>query len=343
MDVINKKELLSSGRLSVKERVLKNFRFVISHSVFGPLLALFLTTIIFTIGTNGFFLSLGNILTILNLSGVLAIIALGVSMPILMGGIDLSVEGTMSLTSVVMGFLVKNSQTNIDIGFWVIPVVMIIGSIVGIINGLLNTKLKIPSFMATLGMGFVAQGLAVILSRGATIPFLDPRFQDLANGKRLLGIPNITIISVILGVILLVMQRRTPLGKSIYAIGGNEELAKQSGINAERVKISIFGLAGCLYGIAAFFLGSRLNCANPTLSKGFLFPAITAAIVGGTALTGGIGGALNAFIGTLVVTGLNNGMVLMQINPYIQGAVMGFILIGAVAVTIDREKIGIIK
>jgi ribose transport system permease protein len=343
MDVINRKELLSSDRLSVKERVLKNFRFVISHSVFGPLLALFLITIIFAIGTNGFFLSLGNILTILNLSGVLAIIALGVSMPILMGGIDLSVEGVMSLTSVIMGFLVKNSQTNIDIGFWVIPVVMIIGSIVGIINGLLNTKLKIPSFMATLGMGFVAQGLAVILSKGATIPFLDPRFQNLANGKRLLGIPNITIIAVILGVILLIMQRRTPLGKSIYAIGGNEELAKQSGINAERVKISIFGLAGCLYGIAAFFLCSRLNCANPTLSKGFLFPAITAAIVGGTALTGGIGGALNAFIGTLVVTGLNNGMILMQINPYIQGAVMGFILIGAVAITIDREKIGIIK
>lgn len=343
MDVINRKELLSSDKLSVKERVLKNFRFVISHSVFGPLLALSLVTIIFTIGTNGFFLSLGNILTILNLSGVLAIIALGVSMPILMGGIDLSVEGVMSLTSVIMGFLVKNSQTNIDIGFWVIPVVMIIGSIVGIVNGLLNTKLKIPSFMATLGMGFVAQGLAVILSKGATIPFLDSRFQNLANGKRLLGIPNIAIIAVILGVILLIMQRRTPLGKSIYAIGGNEELAKQSGINAERVKISIFGLAGCLYGIAAFFLCSRLNCANPTLSKGFLFPAITAAIVGGTALTGGIGGALNAFIGTLVVTGLNNGMILMQINPYIQGAVMGFILIGAVAITIDREKIGIIK
>jgi len=259
------------------------------------------------------------------------------------GGIDLSIEGIMSLTAVVCGFLVKNSLTKIDIGFWALPVVMIIGAIVGIINGLINTKLKIPSFMATLGMGFVAQGLAVILSRGSTIPFLDPRFQDLANGKRLLGIPNITIIAVILGVILLIMQKRTPLGKSIYAIGGNEELAKQSGINVERVKISIFGLAGCLYGIAAFFLGSRLNCANPTLSKGFLFPAITAAIVGGTALTGGIGGALNAFIGTLVVTGLNNGMVLMQINPYIQGAVMGFILIGAVAVTIDREKIGIIK
>lgn len=343
MNVINKKEFLNASKLSVKERALKGLRFIISHSVFGPLLALFLITIIFTIGTNGFFLSLGNIITILNLSGVLAIIALGVSMPILMGGIDLSIEGTISLIAVVCGFLVKNSKTNIDIGFWVIPVVMIIGSIVGIINGLLNTKLKIPSFMATLGMGFVAQGLAVILSRGATIPFLDPRFQDLANGRRLLGIPNITIIAVILGVILLIMQRRTSLGKSIYAIGGNEALAEQAGINVARAKIIVFCLAGCLYGIAAFFLCSRLNCANPTLSKGFLFPAITAAIVGGTALTGGIGGALNAFIGTLVVTSLNNGMVLMQINPYIQGAVMGFILIGAVAITIDREKIGIIK
>jgi ribose transport system permease protein len=341
--VINKKELLSSGKLSVKERVLKNFRFIISHSVFGPLTSLFLIVIIFAIGTNAFFLSSGNILTILNLSGVLAIITLGISMVIIMGGIDLSVEGVMSLTAVVCGFLVKNSLTKIDIGFWALPVVMIIGAILGIINGLVNTKLKIPSFMATLGMGFIAQGLAVILTRGATVPFLDPRYQDLVNGSKLLGIPNIIIIAVILGVILLIMQKRTPLGKSIYAIGGNEELAKQAGINVARVKISIFGLAGCLYGMAGFFLCSRLNCANPTLSKGFLFPAITAAVVGGTALTGGIGGALNAFIGVLVVTGLNNGMVLMQINPYIQGAVMGFILIGAIAITIDREKIGIIK
>jgi len=336
---VKEKELLSSGRLSVKERVLKNFRFVISHSVFGPLLALFLITIIFTIGTNGIFLSLENITTILNLSGVLAIIALGISMPILIGSIDLSVEGIISLIAVVCGFLVKNSQTNIDIGFWVLPV----ATIVGIINGLINTKLKIPSFMATLGMSYVAQGLAVILSRGATIPFLDPRFQDLANGSRFLGIPNITVIAVILCIILLMMQRRTPLGKSIYAIGGNEALAEQAGINVVRTKISVFLLAGCLYGIAAFFLCSRLNCANPTLSKGFLFPAITATIVGGTAITGGIGGALNAFIGALVVIGLNNGMVLMQINPYFQGAIMGVILIGAVAITIDREKIGIIK
>lgn len=343
MNVINKKEFLNASKLSVKERASKGFRFIISHSVFGPLLALFLITIIFTIGTNGFFLSLGNILTILNLSGVLAIIALGVSMPILMGGIDLSIEGTISLVAVICGLLVKNSKTAIDIGFWVLPVAMIIGSIVGIINGLINTKLKIPSFMATLGMGYVAQGLAVIISRGGTIPFLDSRFQNLANGSRLLGIPNITVIAVILCVILLMMQRRTPLGKSIYAIGGNEALAEQAGINVARTKISVFCLAGCLYGIAAFFLCSRLNCANPTLSKGFLFPAITATIVGGTAITGGIGGALNAFIGSLVVIGLNNGMVLMQINPYIQGAVMGVILIGGVTITIDREKIGIIK
>ena len=337
------KELLNGDKLSVKKKVLKDLQLIISHSVFRPLLVLFLITVIFTIGTNGFFLYSANILNILNLSGVVTIIAFGVSMPILMGGIDLSVEGVMSLTAVICGFLVKNSLTKIDIGFWALPVVMTIGAIFGIINGLLNTKLKIPSFMATLGMSFITQGLAIVLTKGVTVPFLDPRYQDLVNGSKLLGIPNITIIAVILGVILLIMQKRTPLGKSIYAIGGNEALAKQAGINVERAKISIFGLSGCLYGIAAFFLCSQLNCANSLLSKGLLFPAITAAVVGGTAITGGTGGALNAFIGALVVTGLNNGMVLMQINPYIQGAIMGLLLIGAVAITIDREKIGIIK
>jgi len=340
--VINKKELLSSGRLSVRERVVRDFRHIISHSVFGPLTALILIIIIFTIGTNGFFLSLENILTIFSLSGVLAIIALGTSSIILMGAIDLSTEGVISLSAIVCGFLVKNPQTKIDIGFWALPIVMMVGATVGIINGLVNTKLKIPSFMTTLGMWYVTLGLAVILNKGATIPFLDPQFQELANG-RLIGIPNMTIIAVILCVILIVIQRRTQLGKSMYAIGGNEALAKQAGINVERVKIIVFCLAGCLYGIAAFFLSSRLNCANPTLSKGIIFQAITATIVGGTALTGGIGGAFNTFIGVLVVTALNNGMVLMQINPYIRGAVMGFVLILAIAITIDREKIGIIK
>jgi len=219
---------------------------------------------------------------------------------------------------------------------------MLVGAMTGCVNGVINTKLKIPSFIATLGMWFATMGLAVIISRGETTPFLDPRLQQLTNGY-LFGVPNITIIAVLLLLIVLLLQKRTALGKHILAIGGDEVLAKQAGVNVERVKIFVFALAGCLYGVSAFFVASRLNVANPTLSKGMLFPAITATVVGGTALSGGIGGAVNAFIGALVVTALNNGMVLMQINPYVQSAVNGIVLILAVAVTMDRQKIGMIK
>jgi ribose transport system permease protein len=328
---------------SLTEKVIQGFQSIISHHILGPLAALFLVSLLFTIGTSGEFLSWANIQTILSLSGLLAITTLGSSSVILIGGIDLSPEGVIALAAIVCGFLVKNPKTGLDFGFLALPVTMFVGAAAGLINGLINTKLKIPSFIATLGMWFATLGLAVIISRGETTPFLDPRLQNLANGARFFGIPNITIIAVLLFLTLLLIQKRTALGKHIFAIGGDEILAKQAGINVTKVKIIVFTLAGGFYGISAFLIASRLNVSNPRLSTGMLFPAITATVVGGTALSGGIGGALNAFIGALVVTALNNGMVLMHINPYVQGAVNGVVLIAAVAITIDRQKIGIIK
>jgi ribose transport system permease protein len=340
--VIGTKEFSNSHNASFIERVVRSFQFIIAHSVLGPLAALFLVSLLFTIGTFGAFLSWANIQTILSLSGLLAITTLGSSIVILIGGIDLSPEGVIALAAIVCGFLVKNPTTSLDLGFLALPVAMLVGATAGFVNGLINTKLKIPSFIATLGMWFATLGLAVIISRGETTPFLDPRLQQLANGY-FFGIPNLTIIAMILFLIMFLIQKRTALGKYIFAIGGDEVLAKQAGINITRVKIIVFALAGCMYGVSAFFIASRLNVSNPQLSKGMLFPAITATVVGGTALSGGIGGALNAFIGALVVTALNNGMVLMHINPYIQGAVNGLVLIIAVTITMDRKKIGIIK
>lgn len=328
---------------SLTEKMIQGFQAIISHHILGPLAALFFVALLFTIGTSGEFLSWANIQTILSLSGLLAITTLGSSSVILIGAIDLSPEGVIALAAIVCGFLVKNPKTGLDFGFLALPVTMVVGSVAGLINGLINTKLKIPSFIATLGMWFATLGLAVIISRGETTPFLDLRLQSLANGARLFRIPNITIIAIILFLTLLLIQKRTAIGKHIFAIGGDEVLAKQAGINVTKVKIIVFALAGCFYGISAFLIASRLNVSNPRLSQGMLFPAITATVVGGTALSGGIGGALNAFIGALVVTALNNGMVLMHINPYVQGAVNGAVLIAAVAITMDRQKIGIIK
>ena len=324
------------------EKIVSGFRFVISHSVFGPLTALILVSLVFIVGTKGSFLSLKNIQNILSLSSILTMIVFGTSLVILMGAIDLSPEGVIALSAVIGGLIMKNERTAVDMGFLAIPVIMLVGAGAGFINGTINTKLKIPSLITTLGMWFVTLGIAVIFSGGSTNPILDPRLQILANGN-FYGIPYSTIVVIGIFIILLIIEKRTSIGRYIFSIGGNEVLARQVGINVERVKIIVFSIAGSLYGMTGFFLASRLLSANPTISRGLLFPAITATVVGGTALSGGIGGVVNALIGTLTVTVLRSGMVLMNISPYVQGAVNGAVLIIAVTITMDRKKISIIK
>ncbi len=330
------------GKRTIFKEIGRGFQFVISHTTIGPLSVLALIYVIFTISTLGTFTSLENIQVIFSLSGLLAIMALGSSLVILIGAIDLSLEGVMAISSMICGLLLKNPINSADFGFLVLPIVMAIGAVIGFVNGVIITKVKIPSFMVTLGMGYATLGLAVIIGKGATIQILDNRLQTLANGD-IIGIPYITLVAVALLVITMAIQRRTALGKYIFAIGGNETLAQMAGIRIDRVKIIVFTISGCLYGIGSFFLVSRLLASSTMISTGYLFPSITAAVVGGTALSGGIGGALNAFIGALVVTGVNNGMVLLNVNPYAVGAVNGILLIIAVALTIDRKKIGIIK
>jgi ribose transport system permease protein len=191
-------------------------------------------------------------------------------------------------------------------------------------------------------MWWVAQGIAVILGKGNAVKMLDQRFQNITNGD-VLGLPVTIIIALALFAVLFIVQKRTRLGKYMYAIGGDEALARQAGIKVDRVKVIVFVITGCIYALASVLLISRLASSNPRTGKDLMFSAMTAVAVGGVSLSGGVGGALNAVFGTLIVTALNNGMVLMKISPYIQNAMNGIVLIAAVALTIDRKKIGIIK
>ncbi len=314
----------------------------ISKGVYGQIVALSIVAAIFAAGTGGVSLSVKNIMTIFSLAGIPMIICLGIHQIVLIGAMDLSTEGIISLCAVASGFLIKNPFTRYDIGFWVIPVALLIGGTFGFINGIINTKVKMPSFIATLGMWWVAQGIAVILGKGNAVKMLDQRFQNITNGD-ILGLPVTIVIALALFAVLFIVQKRTRLGKYMYAIGGDEALARQAGIKVDRVKIIVFVITGCMYALAAVLLISRLASSNPRAGKDLMFPAMTAVAVGGVSLSGGVGGALNAVFGTLIVTVLNNGMVLMKISPYIQNAVNGIVLIVAVALTIDRKKIGIIK
>lgn len=339
---MRKKRVVVKDGLNIRERIGRGFRYIISHSVFGPITALILVSLVFIVGTGGSFLSLKNLQNILSLGSILAMTVFGSSLVILMGAIDLSPEGVIALCAVIGGLIMKNERTVVDVGFWAIPIVMMVGAGTGLINGTINTKLKVPSLITTLGMWFAALGIAVIFSGGSTNPIMDSRLQVLANGS-LFGIPYITMVTICVFIVLAIIEKRTAIGKYIFAIGGNEILAKQVGINVERVKVIVFSIAGSLYGMTGFFLVARLLSANPTISRGILFPAITATVVGGTALSGGIGGVVNALIGAMTVTVLRSGMVLMNISPYVQGAVNGVVLILAVTITMDRKKISIIK
>ncbi|MDR3210971.1 MAG: ABC transporter permease [Planctomycetota bacterium] len=334
MDLITgKKDLLASLPVIGK---LKRW------GIWGQVLSLAMIFLFFGIGTDGRFISTDNLHALLGLAGVPMLLAIGIHQTVIIGGMDLSLEGVVAIGGVSVGLLLKNNNNANDFGFWIIPVVLVIGCVVGIINGLIHTKLKMPSFIATLGVSWVFYGLAILVSRGASIPIQDNRFQRLVTGSDL-GIPNITLMVVFFLIIFEIFQSYIRTGTAMYAIGGDETLAKQAGINVDRVKIIIFALAGVVYGFTALLLVTRLNSAAGRVGNLLLFPSMTAVAVGGVALTGGLGMARNAVLGALIIVSLNNGMVMMRISPYAQDAVNGLVLIAAVAMTIDRKKLGFIK
>jgi ribose transport system permease protein len=308
----------------------------------AQILSLVILVAVFAFGTKGKYLSWGNIQTILSLAAIPAILAIGLHLTVVLGGIDLSVQGVASLCAVFVGLLMKNQYNSNDVGLWMIPISMGIGGVAGVISGLLNTGLRIPSFIATLGMSWVLYGMAVYINRAVNIPILDERIFNAINGT-LFGVPQIAIFAVILTVIMQFIQNRTQFGRYVYAIGGDEAIAQQAGVKVNRIKVGVFTLAGVIYGLGSLLLACRLGVATSRMGNTLLFPTITAVAVGGVALTGGLGGAKNAALGALIVTALNDGLVLMKVNPYAQQAVNGIVLIGAVALTLDRKKLGFIK
>ena len=310
--------------------------------VLAQILSLAIIVVVFTIGTRGRYLGWENIHVILSLAAIPAIYATGLHLTIVLGGIDLSVQGVASLCAVFVGILLRNQYNSNDVGLLIIPISIAIGGVAGSISGLMNTGLRIPSFMATLGMSWILYGLAVFMGKAVNVQILDKRIENFI-ATDFLGIPRIAIIAVVFAFIVQTVENRTRFGRYIYAIGGEEVIAKQAGINIRVIKIAVFTLAGAIYGLAALLHTCQLGLATSRMGLDILFPTITAVAVGGVALTGGIGGAKNAVLGTLIVTALNVGLVLMKVSPYIQQAVNGVVLIAAVALTLDRRKLGFIK
>lgn len=306
-------------------------------------IALFSLIIIFSFLADNFF-SLSNFTNILDLSAILVLIATAMTFILMLGSIDLSVEGIAGLTGIVGALMVKNFSNSNDYGLLSIITCILLGAIFGLFNGIVFTKLKIPSFMTTLGLGAVATGVGVLVTRGYPVIITDVSIRELAHIKLLGGvIPLLFVIAITINLLIWFVSEKTILGRHVIAIGGDEAIAKDLGIKIDLVKIIVFAISGAMFGLAGMLLVAKLGAGDIRNSYGLLFDSIAASLIGGIAITGGIGKIPHAAIGALTLTILRNGMVLLGINPYIQQSVVGTIIILTVAVTIERKKIGVIK
>lgn len=307
----------------------------------APLIVLVLLCIIIA-GINPNFLTFGNLVRISLSAMIPLVLGIGATFIILMGSIDLSVEGVLTLGAVLTSMLVLNGANNNDLGIMAVFIVLIVGAGVGFINGVIHVRLKVPSFMTTLGTWFIGVGAANALLGGMAVRINDPWIRGLAV-ERFLGFPRGVWIALACLAVAMVIQNYTRLGRYIYALGGGEELASLSGISVARVRIATFTLAGVFYAVGGILASAQLGLGNAQIGNGRLFTTITAVVVGGTSLSGGQGSVLQTLVGVLIVVVLSNGMVLMGVPPSVQIGVQGLMIIAAVALSIDRKLMRIVK
>ncbi len=307
----------------------------------APVIVLVLLCAIITL-INPNFLTFGNMVRISQSAMIPLVLGIGATFIILMGSIDLSVEGVLTLAAVILSMLVLNGANANDYGLLAILAVLAVGACVGFINGVIHVRLKVPSFMTTLGTWFIGVGIANALLGGMATRINDPWIRGLAI-ERFMGFPWGVWVALACLAIALVIQNYTRLGRYIYALGGGEELAALSGISVAKVRIAAFTIAGVFYAVGGILAAAQLGLGNAQIGNGRLFTTVTAVVVGGTALSGGQGSVLQTLVGVLIVVVLSNGMVLMGVPPSVQIGVQGLMIIAAVALSIDRKLMKIVK
>ena len=298
----------------------------------GLLLILLVWVVFLAVATQGFFTDT-NILLVLRQSSTIGVVAIGGTLVILLGEIDLSLGSIVSVSGVISAKLLIDGGYSPLIGA---VVGLLVGAVSGLVNGVLVTVLRVNSFMATLGMMSVLGGLAFLLTDGHTLfgDQLDP-LAFLSNGY-IAGIPFPVILLFLLYALAWVVLGRTGYGARVYAVGNNARASYLAGIRVDVVKICTFGLAGLLAGFGGLMQLSRLNAASGGLGTDLLFPVITAVVLGGVSLTGGRGRIQDVLIASIFLATITNGLILLGVDGYTQQIVSGAILIAALA--LDRWR-----
>lgn len=294
-----------------------------------------------------------NFLTVSNLSGILlatminGLLACGATYIIITGGIDLSIGTNMTVTGVLMGMLIVKAGLPLELG---VLCGVGIGALIGLLNGIMVTRMKLPPFIATLGMQMVTKGVAIVLTNGTPIYFTDyPNYQKLAGGSVLqdllaklglenINIPNGVLIMFAVAIIMAYVLSRTRLGRYLYAIGSNREAARLSGVKVWNWELLAYVIGGTMSGIAAVLMSSRLNSANPSLGSGYEMDAVAACVIGGASLAGGEGSISGTIIGAFIISVLTNGLRIMSVPTEWQTVLTGLIIIVAVFLDMLRKR-----
>lgn len=305
---------------------------------FAGLVVIFL---VFSIASPNFF-KFDNIISILLATAVNGVLAIGVTFVIITSGIDLSVGTVMTFSAVMAGVCLTNMRLPLIVG---IIGGICAGALCGLINGVTIAKMKLPPFIATLGMMMMTKGLSLIISGAKPIYFNDtPTFAKISTdsiiGKIIPGfdIPNAVVILFLAAIVAGLLLSKTVLGRYTFSIGSNEEATRLSGVNVDAWKVGIYTLCGAFCGLAGILMAARINSAQPALGAGYELDAIAAVVIGGTSLSGGEGTILGTIIGAFIMSVLSNGLRILSVPQEWQMVFTGVIVIGAVFADIMRRR-----
>jgi ribose transport system permease protein len=288
------------------------------------------------------FLQLDNLLNVANQIVVIALIAVGMTMVIITGGIDLSVGSLVALSAVLTGMLIRDYGGGAAAGAGGM-ILCALGGIVacglmGGVSGVLVTRFALPPFIATLGMMRVAYGLAYEFSKGLSIYEIPASFVWLGRGADLVSIPNAVVLMAVVYGVAHVLMSHTTFGRYVYAVGGNLEAARLSGVRVKRVLVTVYIVSGLMAGLGGVIVTSQLKSSSPTYGLGYELLVIAAVVVGGTSLSGGSGKILGTLIGAFIIAVVQNGMNLTGVSTYRQYVIQGVIILAAVLLDQLRRR-----
>lgn len=274
------------------------------------------------------FASTSNMMLIVKQSAITGMLAIGMTMVILTGEIDLSVGAIIALSSVCSAMYGGLAAQGMPI---IVPIIVgiLVGLICGLVNGFMVAYVGFPSFIMTLAMMMIARGVARVLCNGSPVFGISDPFMKLAN-TFVFGIPSLVVFFILVLIICYIFLNKTVTGSRIYAVGGNENAARLSGVNTKRIKLLVFVIAGALAGLCGVLMTSRISSGSSIVADGYELDAIAATVIGGTSMTGGIGSIWGTVVGALLIATMQNGLDMMGVNEFYKVIVQGLIIVAAV-------------